>query len=319
MGLWRKGSASAARTDEAALHRELVRQVTEVCEAAATGDLEARVAGVPGFESVPELVRLADGVNRALDVSDAFVREAGEVLTAAAAGRYHRRLLLGGLGGAYRGSATAINASRVSMQAGARVVEESATARFALADEFETSVLGVSEQVATASTELSASAQGLAAAAGAASSEAEQASLTMEALTRASEEIQQVVSVIDAIADQTRLLALNATIEAARAGEAGKGFAVVAAEVKELADQSGRATEQVSERVDSIRQNAQDAVRAITGIGGTIIEMNGLVEGIRTAVDGASDFGGSTDGSGLSQLAEELRTQISGFLAGMRS
>ncbi|NAZ74161.1 chemotaxis protein [Kineococcus sp. T13] len=319
MGFWRRGAASAARTDEAALHRELVRQVTEVCEAAATGDLEARVAGVPGFESVPELVRLADGVNRALDVSDAFVREAGEVLTAAADGRFHRRLLLGGLGGAYRGSATAINASRVSMQAGARVVEEATAGRHALADEFEAGVLGVSEQVATASTELSASAQGLAAAAGAASSEAEQASLTMEALTRASEEIQQVVSVIDAIADQTRLLALNATIEAARAGEAGKGFAVVASEVKELADQTGRATEQVSARVAGIRAQAQEAVRAITGISGTVVEMNGLVDGVRTAVDGSDGWGGSGDASGLSRLSEELRTQISGFLAGMRS
>nr|WP_281373341.1 methyl-accepting chemotaxis protein [Kineococcus aurantiacus] len=159
----------------------------------------------------------------------------------------------------------------------------------------------------------------MASAAGAASVEADQATLTMQALTEASREIQQVVSVINAIADQTRLLALNATIEAARAGEAGKGFAVVAAEVKELADQSGRATEQVSQRVDSIRQNAQDAVRAITGIGTTIGEMNTLVEGVRTAVDGSSDWSSAQDTSGLSQLAEELRSQISGFLTGMRS
>ncbi|WP_432541006.1 methyl-accepting chemotaxis protein [Kineococcus sp. SYSU DK002] len=204
------------------------------------------------------------------------------------------------------------------MQAGSAAVEGARTTRLALADEFETGVLGVSEQLATASTELSASAQGLATAAGAASEEADQAALTMQALTEASREIQQVVSVINAIADQTRLLALNATIEAARAGEAGKGFAVVAAEVKELADQSGRATEQVSQRVDSIRQNAQDAVRAITGIGSTIGEMNGLVDGVRTAVDGSASWASAQDTTGLSQLAEELRSQISGFLAGMR-
>ncbi|WP_183392008.1 methyl-accepting chemotaxis protein [Kineococcus radiotolerans] len=205
------------------------------------------------------------------------------------------------------------------MRAGSSVVEEARTARLALADEFEAGVLGVSEQLATASTELSASAQGLATAAGAASTEADRATLTMQALTEASREIQQVVSVINAIADQTRLLALNATIEAARAGEAGKGFAVVAAEVKELADQSARATEQVSQRVDSIRQNAQDAVSAISGVGVTIGEMNGLVDGVRTAVDGSAGWGPTGDTTGLSQLAEELRTQISAFLAGMRS
>ncbi|WP_373694876.1 methyl-accepting chemotaxis protein [Kineococcus terrestris] len=179
--------------------------------------------------------------------------------------------------------------------------------------------MGVSEQLATASTELSASAQGLSAAAGAASAEADQASVTMEALTRASEEIQQVVSVINAIAGQTRLLALNATIEAARAGEAGKGFAVVAAEVKELADQTGRATEQVSTQVGSIRSQAAGAVQAISGINATIGEMNGLVDGVRTAVDGGGGWGGDGDITGLSQLAEELRTQISGFLHGMRA
>ncbi|WP_432512604.1 methyl-accepting chemotaxis protein [Kineococcus sp. SYSU DK001] len=312
------GRGGPSPAGEVALYRELVRQVADVCDQAAAGDLEARVAGVPGSEAVPELARLADSVNRSLDVSDAFVREAGEVLTAAADGRFHRRLLLGGLGGAFRHSASAINSGRTTMQAGSAAVEGARTTRLALADDFEAGVLGVSEQLATASTELSASAQGLATAAGAASEEADQAALTMQALTEASREIQQVVSVINAIADQTRLLALNATIEAARAGEAGKGFAVVAAEVKELADQSGRATEQVSQRVDSIRQNAQDAVRAITGIGSTIVEMNGLVDGVRTAVDGSSGWGGAQDTTGLSQLAEELRSQISGFLAGMR-
>ncbi|MBB2901711.1 methyl-accepting chemotaxis protein [Kineococcus radiotolerans] len=317
MKLFTRGARSV--TDEAALYRDVVRQVAEVCDRAAAGDLEARVGGIAGAAAVPELVQLENSVNRSLDVSDAFVREAGEVLTAAAEGRFHRRLLTGGLGGAFRHSAAAINAGRTTMRAGSSVVEEARTARLALADEFEAGVLGVSEQLATASTELSASAQGLATAAGAASTEADRATLTMQALTEASREIQQVVSVINAIADQTRLLALNATIEAARAGEAGKGFAVVAAEVKELADQSARATEQVSQRVDSIRQNAQDAVSAISGVGVTIGEMNGLVDGVRTAVDGSAGWGPTGDTTGLSQLAEELRTQISAFLAGMRS
>ncbi|WP_432546557.1 methyl-accepting chemotaxis protein [Kineococcus sp. SYSU DK004] len=317
MALFHRGAAGA--DSELETYRAMVRQVVEVCEKAAAGDLEARAGGVPGAEAHPDLVALQNGVNRALDVSDAFVREAGEVLTAAAEGRYHRRLLPGGMRGAYRQSAASIDAGRSSMQVASGRIEEARTARLDLADSFEAGVMGVSEQLATASTELSASAQGLSAAAGAASAEADQASVTMEALTRASEEIQQVVSVINAIAGQTRLLALNATIEAARAGEAGKGFAVVAAEVKELADQTGRATEQVSTQVGSIRSQAAGAVQAISGINATIGEMNGLVDGVRTAVDGGGGWGGDGDITGLSQLAEELRTQISGFLHGMRA
>ena len=317
-GLFGRSSRSGGDAAELALYKALVEQVARVCEAAAAGDSEARVAGVPGSGAVPELAAVAQSVNRALDVSDAFVREAGAVLSSAAEGRYHRRLLLGGLRGAYRASAASIDGGRASMQRDARSIAAAADSRLVLADTFEADVLGVAEQVATASTELSASAQGLSTAASAASVEADQASVTMQALTRASEEIQQVVSVINSIADQTRLLALNATIESARAGEAGRGFAVVAAEVKELADQTGRATEQVSQQVASIRAQAQGAVQAITGISSTVAEMNGLVDGVRAAVDGGGNWGGAQDVTGLSRLAEELRTKIDGFLAGLR-
>ncbi|WP_432493711.1 methyl-accepting chemotaxis protein [Kineococcus gypseus] len=316
-GFFARGERSGA-AEELALYKALVEQVTRVCEAAAAGDSEARVGGVEGSWAVPQLAELANGVNRALDVSDAFVREAGAVLSSAAEGRYHRRLLPGGLRGAFRGAAASIDGGRASMQRDAQRISAAADSRLVLADSFEADVLGVAEQVATASTELSASAQGLSSAASAASVEADQASVTMQALTHASEEIQQVVSTINSIADQTRLLALNATIESARAGEAGRGFAVVAAEVKELADQTGRATEQVSQQVASIRAQAQGAVQAITGISGTVAEMNGLVDGVRAAVDGGGNWGGAQDVTGLSRLAEELRAKIDGFLAGLR-
>ncbi|WP_432508874.1 methyl-accepting chemotaxis protein [Kineococcus auxinigenes] len=318
-GLLGRGRAGGAAPDELARYRALVEQVTRVCEAAAAGDSEARVAGVPGCEDDPRLAELVQGVNRALDVSDAFVREAGAVLSSASEGRYHRRLLPGGLRGAYRGSASLIDAGRAAMQRDARSIAAAADSRLALADTFEADVLGVAEQVATASTELSASAQGLSTAASAASAEADQASGTMQALTQASEEIQQVVSVINSIAGQTRLLALNATIESARAGEAGRGFAVVAAEVKELADQTGRATEEVSAQVASIRAQAQGAAQAITGISATVAEMNGLVDGVRAAVDGGGSWGGAQDVTGLSRLAEELRVKIDAFLSGLRA
>ena len=99
---------------------------------------------------------------------------------------------------------------------------------------------------------------------------AESAKLNVNQLAESSSDIGAVIKVINTIADQTNLLALNATIEAARAGEAGKGFAVVANEVKELAKETARATEEVSSKISTIQNDSQVAVKAINDIGSTI-------------------------------------------------
>ena len=305
----------AAEAQELAAHREFVRRLTATCEAAAGGDLEARVAPVPGAEDVPELAALRAAVNRVLDVSDAFVRESGAALTAAAHGAHHRRVLPTGLRGAFAAGARTINAARGVMRSGAERIAEAQAARAGLADEFESVVLAMSEQVATAATELSASAAGLSGAATAASSEADRARETIGSLTQSSAEIEQVIALIGSVAGQTRLLALNATIEAARAGDAGKGFAVVASEVKELADETGRATERVVAQVEAIREASRGAAQVIAGVGTTVAEMTALVDGIAAAVDGSAAPG---DAPGLSQMAERLRSEMTGFLAAMR-
>lgn len=114
------------------------------------------------------------------------------------------------------------------------------------------------------------------------------ANVAAGAITRlgdASAQVSGVASVIRAISDQTRLLALNATIEAARAGEAGRGFAVVANEVKDLAQEVGRATEDIAGRITAIQQEVLDAVRGIESVSSVIAEINAHQGDIASAVE----------------------------------
>ena len=114
---------------------------------------------------------------------------------------------------------------------------------------------------------------------------AEDTNQVVSKLGDSSTEIGQVIKVITSIAQQTNLLALNATIEAARAGEAGKGFAVVANEVKELAKQTAKATEDISRKIEAIQGDTKNAVGAIGQISGVIKQVNDISNTIATAVE----------------------------------
>ncbi len=148
------------------------------------------------------------------------------------------------------------------------------------------------QTVATGAEEMSATIKDIAKNAGEAAKVASEAvknaqttNAIVSKLGESSAEIGQVIKVITSIAQQTNLLALNATIEAARAGEAGKGFAVVANEVKELAKQTAKATEDISQKITAIQEDTKEAVEAIGTISGIINRINDISNTIATAVE----------------------------------
>ena len=147
------------------------------------------------------------------------------------------------------------------------------------------SVASASEEMQASIREISKNANDSARVAKNAVSVASTTNETMKKLGESSREIGNVIKVITSIAQQTNLLALNATIEAARAGEAGKGFAVVANEVKELAKQTAKATEEISQKIEAIQGVTKGAVTAIEEISTIINQINDISNSIASAVE----------------------------------
>jgi methyl-accepting chemotaxis protein len=185
-------------------------------------------------------------------------------------------------------AATELEASSNTLTQAAERGNGLATAVAAASEEASANVQSVSsasEEMTSSISEISRQVQESARVADVAVGQAQRTNARVAELTKAASRIGDVVELINTIASQTNLLALNATIEAARAGEAGKGFAVVATEVKALAEQTAKATGEISQHIGAIQSATQDSVGAIKEIGDTIARMSEISSTIAAAVE----------------------------------
>jgi methyl-accepting chemotaxis protein len=319
--------------------RASINRACAVLGEAGAGRLDVRIVNITEGGVLGQLDK---SVNRLLDLTEAFTKEADAAMALTSEGRYFRHILTDGLVGEFADHARLINQALSQMEKRSQAFSAEATGVgntikhvtgvvAATATELEATAQQMSEiaaQTSEQSTKVAGAAEDAYTHVEAVAAAAEQvssgirdvaeriqnsarmaqetvmvATATDEAingLNTAAQKIGEVVNLITEIASQTNLLALNATIEAARAGEAGKGFAVVANEVKHLANQTARATDEISSQIDGMRHATSQAVSAVRNIAGKIREINDNATGIAATTEQQS--------AAVAEMSRSIRT-----------
>ncbi len=288
------------------------------------GDISAHVDRISMGDIPPKITatyygefnEIKNSLNNCIDNIGAMVNDAGLLAEAAADGRVSKRADAAKHQGDFRKIIEGLNKTLDAVVEPLKVTAQNARALASSSEEMSAvshQMAGNAEETATQANVVSAASEQVSknVASVASASEQMQASIreiaknahesarvarnavsvahttnqTVKKLGESSQEIGNVIKVITSIAQQTNLLALNATIEAARAGEAGKGFAVVANEVKELAKQTARATEDIGRKIEAIQGDTKGAVKAIEEIGTIINQINDISNSIASAVE----------------------------------
>lgn len=287
--------------------QDKLKQCVDIVSAAAQGDLEVRILRMQSEDG--DIGRLASGVNRLLDLTEAFTKESNTAMEYANQRKYFRRIIPTGLQGSFIYYAETINKSLGLMEQrdieftgfvtdnvvpvantvseAANKLTTNATTMAELSDDTKkqavsaaagtvevtqniNAVSAAMEEFSASIAEITEQIHSSARVSAEAVTEVERANETVGSLNEAADKIGSVVELINSIAAQTNLLALNATIEAARAGDAGKGFAVVAGEVKALAAQTADATDEIGSQILRIQEVVTQTAEAIRSVGSTV-------------------------------------------------
>ena len=308
-----------------AIAKPVVR-VSAATDAIAAGDLEG---AVPGTERADELGDLARAIGVLRDGQKERRRLAKEQEESKRATEEERRRTMIGLAEKLDATVTRVLGT---VEMSVKGLQEDAQAMSRIASESSRQVVAVSsatqqasanvQTVAAASEELSASIAEISGQVTKSSSVAReavgdigQANDTMSSLVTSSERIGDVIRLINDIAEQTNLLALNATIEAARAGEAGKGFAVVASEVKNLANQTSKATEEITGQISAMRNATEEVAKAMENVTHTIRQIDEISGSIAAAVEQQS--AATREISGNAQQAARGTQDVSDNVTGV--